>query len=599
MKRNILLSFALLVALGAEALAQFSYPIRIREVDGSPNQLASVIQVSNGTLSCSGSTCTITTGGGGGGTSIGGAVTGGTAGSVLFVDTGPVLAQDNANLFYDNPNNRLALRTTTSYGTLTINQGVGDSTNNPWAYFGPTEANFTADQIDAFKYSGLQVTVKNSDSVGDVTAAIAGINVSNNADNYIWGAYLSAWGEYTSGTDHQVIGVQAVAAHNTDVGTQNAGEVIGIYAYADLRKGGNVTTSWGGYFQPSVNKTSGTVTNLIGVGAGAFRSAGTVTNAIGLQIDDIATDAAGSTNIFAIQTLGTAISQFGGRIITPGISDTNKNEVLTFTATASAVNEFSVANAVTGNSPTLSATGGDSVINPKLLAKGATGTLLVESTATLGSGAAGGGMLLNSQAAAGGSGTDGRFRIGYFNFSGSTYYPAMWGGTEAASPTTGNYFIQYGNDDDAYVVFNGPSTTGKIIFRTNNSNAPNAMSIRSANDGQVIGVNIAVGSVAAQFHAASGSASRVGLRVDSAASPTSAIAQFTNNGSSRVTIQPDSSIDQSGVTHANLGTPGNGRHVYCSDCAVTSGADNTCASGGSGAFAIRLNGVWRCFAAQN
>lgn len=41
--------------------------------------------------------------------SIGGAVTSGTTGSVLFVGAGPVLAQDNAKLFYDVTNHRLAV----------------------------------------------------------------------------------------------------------------------------------------------------------------------------------------------------------------------------------------------------------------------------------------------------------------------------------------------------------------------------------------------------------------------------------------------------------------------------------------------------------
>lgn len=47
----------------------------------------------------------------GGGMSIGGTVTSGTAGSVLFVGTGPVLAQDNSNFFWDDTNNRLGLGT--------------------------------------------------------------------------------------------------------------------------------------------------------------------------------------------------------------------------------------------------------------------------------------------------------------------------------------------------------------------------------------------------------------------------------------------------------------------------------------------------------
>lgn len=48
----------------------------------------------------------------GGSMAIGGTVSSGTAGSVLFVATGPVLQQDNANFFYDNTNHRLGLGTT-------------------------------------------------------------------------------------------------------------------------------------------------------------------------------------------------------------------------------------------------------------------------------------------------------------------------------------------------------------------------------------------------------------------------------------------------------------------------------------------------------
>ena len=52
------------------------------------------------------------------------------------------------------------------------------------------------------------------------------------------------------------------------------------------------------------------------------------------------------------------------------ILDTNGNELALLTATGSAVNEFTVANAATGGNPTLSSTGGDSNIDLDLLAKG-------------------------------------------------------------------------------------------------------------------------------------------------------------------------------------------------------------------------------------
>lgn len=51
---------------------------------------------------------------------IGGTVTGGTAGSVLFIDPANTLAQDNANLFWDNANNRLGIGTNTPAVTFEV-----------------------------------------------------------------------------------------------------------------------------------------------------------------------------------------------------------------------------------------------------------------------------------------------------------------------------------------------------------------------------------------------------------------------------------------------------------------------------------------------
>jgi hypothetical protein len=125
----------------------------------------------------------------------------------------------------------------------------------------------------------------------------------------------------------------------------------------------------------------------------------------------------------------------------------------------------------------------------------------------------------------------------------------------------------------------------------------NVLNVRSGR----LNINAPTGSSTdlAQLYALSASASRVGLRVDTASTPSVEIADFTNNGASRVKIQNDSSMLFSGIAFADLGTPTNGTLAYCTDCTVTSGADNTCAGSGSGALAVRLNGVWRCFNAQN
>lgn len=59
-----------------------------------------------------------------------------------------------------------------------------------------------------------------------------------------------------------------------------------------------------------------------------------------------------------------------GTITSTGINDTNGNELFKVTATASAVNEFTVANAATGGSPTFSVTGGDTNIGMDMKMKG-------------------------------------------------------------------------------------------------------------------------------------------------------------------------------------------------------------------------------------
>ena len=64
--------------------------------------------------------------------------------------------------------------------------------------------------------------------------------------------------------------------------------------------------------------------------------------------------------------------------ITTGINDSNNNELIKVTATGSAVNEITVANAATGDPPEIQATGDDTNINIKLTPKGS-GSLQVGS----------------------------------------------------------------------------------------------------------------------------------------------------------------------------------------------------------------------------
>ena len=65
-----------------------------------------------------------------------------------------------------------------------------------------------------------------------------------------------------------------------------------------------------------------------------------------------------------------------------GLSDSNGNETIKLTETASAVNEFTIANAATGNSPSIAATGDDSNVGITVQAKG-TGTVQLSTNGTI------------------------------------------------------------------------------------------------------------------------------------------------------------------------------------------------------------------------
>lgn len=89
----------------------------------------------------------------------------------------------------------------------------------------------------------------------------------------------------------------------------------------------------------------------------------------------------GHTNITASNiTASATTSSLHYKVIASGdLLDANGNELLKFTQNASAVNEFTVGNAVTGSDVTLSATGGDAAISINLVPKGA-GTVKINGT---------------------------------------------------------------------------------------------------------------------------------------------------------------------------------------------------------------------------
>jgi len=123
---------------------------------------------------------------------------------------------------------------------------------------------------------------------------------------------------------------------------------------------------------PRTDGTSGQAITTNGSGTLAFSS---ITAAPGGSTTQVQYNNAGAFGgISNATTDGTTLSMTSPKVIT-GINDTNGNELLKVTATASAVNELTLANAATGGNPVLSATGGDTNIGITLTPKGTGGVV--------------------------------------------------------------------------------------------------------------------------------------------------------------------------------------------------------------------------------
>ena len=130
------------------------------------------------------------------------------------------------------------------------------------------------------------------------------------------------------------------------------------------------------------NSTSGSQNVVFKYASGSGSSA-TIANGKTILAFARADDSS-NPNITAVEFGGDVVDdtspQLGGNLDTNsfmidfdddhGIRDENGNEQLQFQTTASAVNHFDITNAATGNSPTISAVGGDSNIDLTLVPKG-------------------------------------------------------------------------------------------------------------------------------------------------------------------------------------------------------------------------------------
>lgn len=92
---------------------------------------------------------------------IGGPIVGGISGSVLFVDSNVRLAQDNANLFWDDTNNRLGIGSSTPATELSV-QGAANATTTIHLGTGGSITNGSCVQMYAPNGTAYRIFVNNS-----------------------------------------------------------------------------------------------------------------------------------------------------------------------------------------------------------------------------------------------------------------------------------------------------------------------------------------------------------------------------------------------------------------------------------------------------
>ena len=138
------------------------------------------------------------------------------------------------------------------------------------------------------------------------------------------------------------------------------------------------------------------------------------------------------------------------------IADENGNEQIIFNTTSSAVNQFEVTNSATGNSPELSATGGDTNISLKITPKGS-GQVLLDGNVGIESGTI---DLKNSGS---------RSKINFYCESGNAHAQALQAAPHSASASNTLTLPSTGGDVDLVSTASTATLTNKSIDSDNNT----------------------------------------------------------------------------------------------------------------------------------
>jgi hypothetical protein len=123
---------------------------------------------------------------GGSGMAIGGTVTSGTTGSVLFVGSSSVLAQDNSNFFWDNTNKRLGIGATPSYRLHIAQSATGQTADSRTINVSTTGSTFNTASSALFNHAGYFLADATKSPGGFDFTNVGVMGVATGGD-YNWG----------------------------------------------------------------------------------------------------------------------------------------------------------------------------------------------------------------------------------------------------------------------------------------------------------------------------------------------------------------------------------------------------------------------------
>lgn len=157
---------------------------------------------------------------------------------------------------------------------------------------------------------------------------------------------------------------------------------------------------------------------------------------------------AGSQTVTGAKTFGDGLLKATSPQITTGINDSGGNELIKVTATGSAVNEITLANAATTGSPTISATGGDDNIGITLTPKG-TGKVTVSANDI--------GLATGANIQVNGADPKRGIYVPAAGMYGATTSGAASGQTESSTNKVNFKTLDFDKDADEYACFNMPA----------------------------------------------------------------------------------------------------------------------------------------------